>query len=111
MELANEVFNSLDKYFCTLPYTGYKSDNEVNKLLVFTFIEELLYGPLSQYITEEDYTYIIDAMYCLYGSCLIPFPEYKKGYTPIISRMLDEFRVTNKEVLRNINNSELRVKS
>lgn len=51
------------------------------------FYEELLYGPMSDYITNRDYNLINDSLYCLYGSCTIQFPEYKKG--------IDDLRVNN----------------
>lgn len=77
MELTNEAYNSINNYFSVLSHTGYKPYNEVEKLLVFLFIEEMLCGPLTQYITEEDYNIISNNIYCLYGSCMIPFPTYR----------------------------------
>lgn len=111
MELTNEVYNSVNKYFSVLSHTGYKSYKEVNQLLVFTFLEEVLYGPLAQFITEDDYRVINEALYCLYGSCMIPFPDYKKSFTPVINRSLDEYRVTETDIIRSTEPLELRVKS
>lgn len=80
MELTNEVYDSLRRYFSALTHFGYKSYSQVNSLLIFIFIEELLCGPMAEYVTEEDYKYISDSLYCLYGkSCLIPYPSYKKS--------------------------------
>lgn len=111
MELTNEVYNSVNRYFSVLSHTGYKPDKEVEQLLIFTFLEEVLYGPLSQFITEEDYKVITNSLYCLYGSCMIPFPDYKKSFDSTVNRMLDEYRITETGVLRSSELSELRVKS
>lgn len=111
MELTDEVYNSVNRYFSALSHMGYKPDEEVNKLLVFTFLEEILYGPLSQFITEEDYKTIISTLYCLYGSCMIPFPDYKKSFSSVVNRVLDEYRITETGTLRSSESLELRVKS
>lgn len=110
MELTNEVYDAVTRYFSALSHMGYKSYAEVDQLLVFTFIEELLYGPLSQFITEEDYKVINDSLYCLYGSCMMPFPEYKKSFTPTAHKMLEEYRVSEIGIFRT-DGSGLRVKS
>lgn len=111
MELTDEVYNSVNRYFSVLSHIGYKPDKEVDQLLVFTFLEEMLYGPLEQFITEEDYKTITNSLYCIYGSCMIPFPDYKKSFDSTVNRMLDEYRITETGVLRSLESSELRVKS
>lgn len=111
MELTNEVYDSVNRYFSVLSHIGYKPDTEVEQLLVFTFLEEMLYGPLAQYITEEDYKTITNSLYCLYGSCMIPFPDYKKEFDSPVNRMLDEYRIAETGILRSSELSELRVKS
>ena len=77
MELLNQVSESIGVYFNALTQFGYKKQSDVNKLLMYTFIEELLTGEMRYYITEEDYRLIERALSCLYGSsCLIPYPHY-----------------------------------
>lgn len=79
MELTNETYDALNRYFSALTHTGYKSYNEVYNLIALVFIEEMLCGPMSEFITEEDYKLITNGVNCLYGSCMIPFSIYKKG--------------------------------
>lgn len=68
---------SLDRYFVTLSQFGYKEYCSVIKLLVLSYIEEMLYNETWNPIPEKDYRDIDKALYCLYGnSCLIPYPEY-----------------------------------
>ncbi len=79
MELTNETYDALNRYFSVLSHVGYKSYNGVYKLIALIFIEEMLCSPMSEFITEEDYKLITNSVNCLYGSCMIPFSIYKKG--------------------------------
>ena len=77
MEILNGVFKSVSIYFNTLTQLGYKKQPDVEKLLVYNFIEEMLTGEMRYFITEEDYRKIEQALSCLYGSsCLLPYPQY-----------------------------------
>lgn len=101
MGITNEAYNALIKYFESLTYIGYKSYSEVYQLLALLFIEEILEGPMSEFITDNDYKAITDAMYCLYGSnCMIPFPSYLEGRSTINTKVKDSFRITETEILR-----------
>ena len=111
MELANDVYKSINSYFSILEHTGYKPDNDVYKLIVFAFIEELLDSELSQYITEKDYNSITNALYCIYGTCMIPYPDYKRGIDTISRKVYDEYRITETGLFRSSDDIKLRVKS
>lgn len=91
MELTNDVYNSINRYFKSLTHMGYKPDSEVNKLLVFIFIEEML-DEGYEFITEEDYKIISSVLECMYGSCLTPYPNYKKEYTPALKTLDRKYR-------------------
>lgn len=74
--MDNIIRDSLNKYFNNLQYTGYQSISNTNKLLFLTCIQELIDAGIINYVSEEDYEYIIKALYCVYGSnCLIAYPE------------------------------------
>ena len=73
--VGNDVLHSINLYFNALSEFGYKQQKDVDKLLVYIFIEDLLTGPMRQYVTEFDLRVISSALNCLYGStCLIPYP-------------------------------------
>lgn len=77
MKILNNILESLDSYFNTLRYLGYKKQSDVNKLIIYNFIGELLTEDMRHFITESDYRNIEQALYCLYGnSCLIAYPKY-----------------------------------
>lgn len=111
MELTNEVYDAINRYFSVLSHIGYQPYNQVDNLLIMSFIEEILNGPLSQFITEEDYISITNSLYCLYGTCMMPFPEYKKAIAAIVPKSLGEYRITETDILRSLESRELRAKS
>lgn len=78
MDIRKEAYDSLDRYFTSLSVTGYRSYTEVYKLLVLSFIEELLYS-FPGMVSENDYRLFSKVLENIYGtSCLIPYPDYKK---------------------------------
>lgn len=105
MEVTNEAYEALINYFKGLTHTGYRSYKEVYQLLIFLFIEEILYGPMSEFITDNDYKDMVDAMYCLYGTCLIPYPTYLKGRGTINTKVYSKYRITETDILRGIDKS------
>lgn len=111
MGITNDVSNSLMQYFNTLMHTGYKSYNEVEKLVIYICIEEILTGPMSFFITEEDYKIINKALYCLYGTCLIPYPTYIKGINSIKKSQPNRYRYSEDNIIRYTENNNLRVES
>lgn len=111
MEFTNETFDSLERYFSILRHTGYKPYNQVEKLIVMTFIEELLSGPLSWFITDEDYKSIVNSIYCLYGTCMIPYPDYKKAVAEVQSKSPDQYRITELGDLRISEGTNIRIMS
>lgn len=75
--MYENLYESLKNYFNALSHFGYKKQSDVNKLLIYDFLVNLIEGSTKFFITEEDYKKISRALYCLYGSsCLIPYPQY-----------------------------------
>lgn len=102
-KLIKLASNSLSRYFSTLTNIGYKSQEEVDKMFLLLFIEELLQDNLlSLYITDKDYNTINNILACLYGSsCLIPYPEFKLSKTSLVQRLdLDNVRTTENSIIR-----------
>lgn len=75
--VINMAAESVRRYFDSLFKFGYKNYNDVDRLLVLTYLEELLSYGSNGFLTEEDYRIIINGIYCLGGStCIIDFPSY-----------------------------------
>lgn len=111
MELTNEVYNAIGRYFSVLTHLGYKAYSEVDKLLVLSFIEELLDSELAFFMTEEDYNIIARAVECLYGSCMIPYPDYKRASDSIVYQAPDRYKITERGFIRSTEDINVRVNS
>lgn len=98
MDITNEVYNAISRYYTILGKTGYKAYNEVNELLIYTFIEELL-TEYAEFITEEDLRSITESLYYLYGSCMIPFSDYE-DYIGVVNTIQSQFRITENNCMR-----------
>ncbi len=99
--LNNLAYISTNNYFQSLSTLGYKGYNEVNKLLVLLFIEDLLNGPFDLYIDEDDYKVITNILYCLFGStCLIPYPEFAVNTSLVQTLNADTPRISEDNIIR-----------
>lgn len=110
MELQYEIYNALIQYYSVLFNLGYKAYNQIPKLLVLTFLDDILYGPMSYYVTNDDYAIINEVMNNFYGTCLIPYPDYKTS----ISNDIDveyQYRVSQSDILRVTEDNIIRFKS
>ena len=75
--MDNILYEALKKYFTSLSLLGYVNYEDVNKILVLIFIQELLENNCKVFITEGDKKIIDKVLYCLYGStCLIEYPSH-----------------------------------
>ena len=52
------LYNSLSRYFERLGQAGYVPYNNVYKLLILSFIREIVNNDYRGYITKDDYLYI-----------------------------------------------------
>lgn len=101
-KLTELSLEALDRYFHTLSVLGYMNYDNVYRLLALLFIEEILTRELSSYINEEDYKYITEFLYCLYGSnCMIDFPSYK-SFDKLIHSTKSPFtpRLSESQIIR-----------
>ena len=76
------------RYFNTLRKRGYLGGHSSCRLLVYTFIMDLLHSDLNWYITDEDYAQIRKALRALYGDCLLPYPIFCTNRIVLGSPML-----------------------
>ena len=111
--LTKEVAGAVDRYMFVLSHVGYKSYCAVDKLLVYSFIEEIL-NKFSTVVTEDDYNLMAKTLNCLYGSCMIPFPYYVESTIEPEEAPLfyyDYFRLSEDNNLRVTENNDLRLKA
>lgn len=113
MEKVTKVTEeAIRRYFDSLFKFGYKKYADVERLLVLTYIDELLEYDLFGFMTEEDYNIIMRALGCLVGStCIIDFPSYAT-YNSLIRKQTMEInpRVDETGIFRVCEASLMRVK-
>lgn len=98
--LNSDIYSAIKSYFYTLQHSGYKPYKETGRLYIFIFLEELLYGPMRVYITDDDYRAITKALYCLYGTCMIPFPAYLDEVAKVQNGSPNKYRISENDILR-----------
>lgn len=82
-EITDLSYESIVRYFTTLQQLGYKSYEDVYKLVALIGLEEM-FDIFAEFITEQDFRYIMNAINCLSGTtCLIDFPTYSENRTLI----------------------------
>lgn len=72
------TYQRLMYYFKVLEKTGYYRYKEVEKLLVLLFYHIFLFEDYRGRLSKKDYYILERALNCLYGTCLIPYPDYLK---------------------------------
>ena len=77
MEITNLTSDSINRYYNALSVVGYSPKSSSEKMLILSFIEEMLTGDMGILVSEADYKTINMAMMCLYGDCLIPYQQYQ----------------------------------
>lgn len=115
MDILNQVADSMSYYFNALKQFGYKKQEDVNKLLAFIYIEEMLTGDMRNFIKEDDFRVIEQALSCLYGStCLIPYPKQPNTDTlfgHLTNGSLIEPRITEDSNIRFTEDNRVRFKA
>lgn len=110
-ELIKVSNEAVQRYFTALTQFGYKKYSDVNNLLVLLFLEEVLYYDFSEFITEQDYKAITNALYCLYGSnCMITFPSFI-NYNSLVHKNKSELipRISQDRIIRYISEGSIRI--
>lgn len=111
-ELNNISYDAISRYFTTLAQFGYKSYSDVDKMLAFFGLVDML-DIFNGYITESDFRSITNAMYCLFGTtCLLRYPEYINDDSIIHESKLNwVLRKSEDDLLRLSEKDEFRVKA
>lgn len=95
------LLDSLNIYFKTLSVLGYMNYNNVNKLIVLIFIQEMLKGLFSNVLSEADLQTIQRVVSNIYGrACLLPFPQIDRQSDLRYRFGSNIFRVSEDDILR-----------
>ena len=75
-ELDLITLNAIDKYYTYLDNLGYVENEEMDNIIILSFINDIL-NIFPQYITDKDYNTILKAVQCLSTkSCFISSPHF-----------------------------------
>lgn len=103
--------DSLNKYFKVLKNFGYLNKVETDRVLIVSFIEEMLNDKFSDFITADDYDIIVNTVNKICSnSCIIKFPSFNV-YTELIQdvKTYNKPRSTEHGYTRITNNDYVRV--
>lgn len=77
MESYTDILtDALTAYFNTLKYYGYRNEHTVHKLLVLTFLDELIWGKYNIDITDDQYELLERAIVSLLGDdCSLSYKQ------------------------------------
>jgi len=106
------LHDSLSKYYKTVTALGEYPYEEVYRVFIGLFIEELINTEAFQvFLTNDDLYSLQKAMYNLYGTtCLIKFPAlYNSDDLTKINKADFTPRVTEGNILRTTETSDLRI--
>lgn len=89
-KIPEQLMQTIDNYYNILEQTGYYNYSSVCKILVLSFIDDLLNTEFNSFISEDDYKLIADILNCFASSdCLIPYSEFTE-YNNTIKGSIDE---------------------
>ena len=102
MDINQLTLDSINRYHQVLKRTGFIGDQEVYKLFILSFLDDLFKEDFSWYITEEDYELIDNLITCLSkNSCIIPYTKVASHTEPIKNFLEDiPTRVSENNVIR-----------
>lgn len=76
-KIPEQLMQTIDNYYNILEQTGYYNYSSVCKILVLSFIDDLLNTEFNSFISEDDYKLIADILNCFTSfDCLIPYSEF-----------------------------------
>ena len=109
VDINQKAFEALAKYFGILEHVGYVNTATTQAIIIYSFIQELLSGPMALYVTEEDYREILTMLECLKDGCIIPFDinmwNSLPGIIPIQTLRTTASTVATGSILLNTNNN------
>ena len=102
MDINQLTLDSINRYHQVLKRTGFIGDQEIYKLFILSFLDDLFKEDFSWYITEENYKLIDNLItYLSKNSCIIPYTKVASHIEPVKSFLEDiPTRVSENNVIR-----------
>lgn len=116
MRITEDAAKFAASYYKALSENGHVAQDDVERLLVFMFIEYMASGYLSWYIRDADLGVIANALRCISGSgCLFPSFAYEDylsgtGIGGVNESAVTEVRTSEDSVVRQSEASDVRMR-
>lgn len=113
MKINDILLKAINRYKDTLVKLGYCNNGEAEKVLVLSFISDLLKDDYSVFMTEDDYSTIMNTALCLSkNSCMIDYYEFAHHVKPIENYVLDTpIKVTEDNEIKLAEHNVLKLKN
>ena len=84
MEISNLTLDSIKRYYKVLAKKGSVGTPDLYKLLVLSFIEDLLMEDCYTTLTEEEYSFVLGVINCISkNTCLVQYTQVSLHTEPI----------------------------
>lgn len=102
MDINQLSLDSIKRYYNILKKTGTFDYEQVYKLFLLTYIGDLLSEEYSWYITEEDYSLLLNLINCISKTtCIVPYTNIATHIQPINNFLSDyAIRISENEIIR-----------
>lgn len=106
--MVDALANGFEKYYNTVTKLGYADINAVNKLIVATWINDVLMGRYDKIVNEQEYKILENLYMCMEGSCFVPYSNYCRTAAVNVSFDRDYIRTTENDLERLLQSGNLR---
>lgn len=107
-DIVYSLADGFEKYYNTVTKLGYADINAVDKLIVATWINDVLMGRYDIIVNEQEYKMLENLYMCMEGSCFIPYSNYCRTATVNKSFDRDYIRTTENDLERLLQSGNLR---
>lgn len=106
--ITNALADGFEKYYNTVSKLGYVDINAIDKLIVATWINDVLMGRYDIIVTEQQYKILENLYMCMEGSCFVPYSHYCRTATVNKRFDRDYIRTTENDLERLLQSGNLR---
>ena len=78
--LNNTLLSGFDKYYRTITKLGYISKDSINKLIIASWINDIINGHYGILPDDEQYALLSNLYMCVEGDCLVPYQNYCRDF-------------------------------
>ena len=98
--IESDTLGAYDRYFNKLSNFGKSSDSDIQTIMLLSFINGIVNGPMKEFVDEGDYQVLNKVLQCLQGhTCLIDYHDFELKRSIIFDS--SPFNVLSVKILEN----------